>query len=209
MLYIVGEGEFDCTKVIKGSETYLKTYKAGEYFGELALMYNAPRAATIQSKGEGKIFGLDRSTFTHIVQEAATKKRKTFLEILSKVEILGEIDPYEKEQICDVLKEEYFEAGSYIVKQGEEGNRFFIVADGNLIAEKTEDGTTKKVFEYKEGDYFGEIALVRDTVRQASIKAETKCRIMHIERDAFKRLLGPIEEILKRNEEKYKLYVEQ
>jgi cAMP-dependent protein kinase regulator len=46
-------------------------------------------------------------------------------------------------------------------------------------------------------------------VRQASIKAETSCRIMSIERDAFKRMLGPIEDILKRNEEKYKLYVAQ
>jgi len=63
----------------------LKTYKGGEYFGELALMYNAPRAATIQSKGKGKIFGLDRSTFINIVQESATKKRKAYLDVLSKV----------------------------------------------------------------------------------------------------------------------------
>lgn len=68
MLYIVGQGEFDCTKVIKGTSTYLKTYKGGEYFGELALMYNAPRAATIKAKGRGKIFGLDRCTFINIVQ---------------------------------------------------------------------------------------------------------------------------------------------
>lgn len=85
------------------------------------------------------------------------------------------------------------------MRQGEEGNRFYIVAEGRLIAEKTQDGETKKVFEYKEGDYFGEIALVRDTVRQASIRAESNCRIVSIERDAFKRLLGPLEEILKRN----------
>ena len=111
--------------------------------------------------------------------------------------------------MCDVLKEENFNAGDYVVRQGEEGSKFYFVADGKLIAEKTENGDTKKVFEYKEGDYFGEIALIRDTTRQASIKAETDCRIMNIDRDAFKRLLGPVEEILKRNEEKYKLYVAQ
>jgi cAMP-dependent protein kinase regulator len=48
-------------------------------------MYNAPRAATIKCKVAGKLFGLDRSTFNQIVQESATKKRKHFLEILSKV----------------------------------------------------------------------------------------------------------------------------
>lgn len=99
-------------------------------------MYNAPRAATIKAKGKGKIFGLDRYTFINIVQEAATKKRKAYLDVLSKVEILGEIDPYEKEQICDVLKEENYKAGEYVVRQGEEGKCFYIVAEGKLIAEK-------------------------------------------------------------------------
>ena len=105
-LFIIESGEFDCFKVIKGSSTYLKTYKAGDFFGELALMYNAPRAASIKSNGDGKVFGLDRATFNNIVQEAAIKKRKYYSSILSKVEILAEVDPYEKEQLCDSLKEE-------------------------------------------------------------------------------------------------------
>ncbi len=68
-----------------------------------------------------------------------------------------------------------------------------MVAEGKLIAEKSENGQgPKKVFEYKEGDYFGEIALVKNTVRQASIKAETDVRVVSIDRDAFKRMLGPI-----------------
>jgi hypothetical protein len=48
-------------------------------------MYNAPRAASIKSKGKGMLFGLDRATFNHIVQEAASKKRKYYSNILSKV----------------------------------------------------------------------------------------------------------------------------
>ena len=174
-------------------------------------MYNAPRAASIKSKGDGKLFGLDRTTFNNIVQEAATKKRRYYSEILAKVEILAEVDPYEKEQLCDSLKEEEFSAGSYIVRQGEQGTRFYIIADGRLIAEKKEtpQSEVKKVFEYKDGDYFGEIALVKNTVRQASIKAETDCRVVSIDRDAFKRLLGPMEDILQRNMDKYKKYLAQ
>ena len=84
-LYVIDSGEFDCYKVIGGEQKYLKTYKPGEFFGELALMYNAPRAASIKSKGDGKLFGLDRATFNHIVQEAASKKRRYYSNILSKV----------------------------------------------------------------------------------------------------------------------------
>lgn len=67
----------------------------------------------------------------------------------------------------------------------------------------------KVVFEYAVGDYFGEIALVKNTVRQASVKAVTNCRVVSVERDAFKRLLGPIEDILSRNMDKYKKYLMQ
>ena len=53
-----------------------------------------------------------------------------------------------------------------------------MIAEGNLIAEKE----SKKVFEFKEGDYFGEIALVRNTPRQASVKCLTPARILCIDR---------------------------
>lgn len=66
--------------------------------------------------------------------------------------------------------------------------------EGNLIAEKENPKSNKKevVFKYKEKEYFGEIALMKNTVRQASIKAVTKCILLSIGRDEFKRLLGPI-----------------
>lgn len=51
--------------------------------------------------------------------------------------------------------------------------------------------------------------MVKNTVRQASIKADTDCRVVYIERDAFKRLLGPMEEILQRNMDKYKKFLIQ
>jgi len=50
VLYIVETGDLNCTKVIDGEEKFLKKYKTGDVFGELALLYNAPRAATIQAE---------------------------------------------------------------------------------------------------------------------------------------------------------------
>jgi len=50
---------------------YLKTYKPGEAFGELALLYNAPRAASIKAKTDAILFSLDRETFNNIVKQSA------------------------------------------------------------------------------------------------------------------------------------------
>jgi cAMP-dependent protein kinase regulator len=85
MLYIIGDGEFECTKVIGGKKTYLKTYKPGELFGELSLMYNAKRAASVKCVKPGILFALDRHTFTHIVQESAINRRKEYEKILDQI----------------------------------------------------------------------------------------------------------------------------
>lgn len=54
----------------------MKTYLSGEAFGELALLYNAPRAASIRAKTDSVLFSLDRITFNHIVKDASRKKRE-------------------------------------------------------------------------------------------------------------------------------------
>ena len=61
--------------------------------------------------------------------------------------------------------------------------------------------------EYQEKQYFGELALLKDQPRQATIIANGDLKLAKIDRNAFKRILGPLEDILKRNAEKYKKFV--
>jgi cAMP-dependent protein kinase regulator len=74
----------------------LKTYKPGESFGELALLYNAPRAANITAKTDAILFSLDRATFNAIVKDAASKKRERYENFLKQVELLADMEPYER-----------------------------------------------------------------------------------------------------------------
>ena len=213
VLYLVDSGELDCEKVFKAGDppTYLKTYKPGESFGELALLYNAPRAATIRAKTDSTCWALDRECFNNIVKDAAMKKREKYENTLKKVEILKSIDPYELGQICDALKAITFTKGEYIIKQGDRGDVFYILDDGKAHAEKVfEEGKkAQKVKDYESGGFFGELALLKNEPRAASIVADTNCRCLSLDRMAFKRLLGPLENILQRNSENYIKYMKK
>ena len=72
-MYVLISGALACTKIFAGKTepTHLKDYTPGEGFGELALLYNAPRAATITATTESSLMKLDRGTFNHIVKDAA------------------------------------------------------------------------------------------------------------------------------------------
>ena len=208
-LYFVEKGNLNCFKKFQTipEPKLVKQYQPGDAFGELALLYNAPRAATITAESEEVItWKLDRETFNHIVKEAAQKKREKYENFLKNVEILSTIEPYELMQISDALKTATFKKGDYIIKEGEMGDVFYILEEGKCEATKTlEPGKPDTVIkEYTVGDYFGERALIKGEPRACNIIACSETvRVISLDRISFKRLLGPIEELLKRNIDKY------
>lgn len=193
-----------------GEEKLVKTYGPGDSFGELALLYNAPRAATVKAKSSCILWSVDRETFNHIVKEAAQKKREQYENFLKSVEILNAVEPYELSQIADALKTCYYNTNDYILKEGELGDVFYIIVEGDAIATKTlEPGKPPvEVKKYAKASYFGELALLKGEPRAANVIASSQLKAISLDRNSFKRLLGPIEDILKRNSEQYIKYVQ-
>lgn len=206
VLYLIGNGTLDCfRKESDGEAKKIKTYEAGELFGELALLYNAPRAATIKSKENSTLFSLDRQTFNSIVRDVAAKKREVYEESLKKVKIMGSISAYERGQIADAVKQACYKKGDTIIREGDVGHEFYMIIDGEAKAMKG----GSEVLKYKPGDYFGERSLMKGEPRAASIEVTSDAlNVMILDRKSFTRMLGPIDEILMRNMENYKDFIE-
>jgi cAMP-dependent protein kinase regulator len=125
------------------------------------LLYNAPRAATITADNDALLWVLDRETFNHIVKDASRNRREKYESFLAKVRILESMEVYERSVLSDAFVEETFNAGDQIIRKGDEGNKFYLVEEGELFATiKIEGEEEKEVMQYKPGDYFGERALI-------------------------------------------------
>lgn len=136
------------------------------------MLYNAPRAASINCKRDGICFSLDRACFNHIVKDAAMRKREIYESFLNKVDILDSLDKYEKGKVADCLRQETYKKGEFVIREGECGNTFFFIQQGKACAlKKNSSGGENVVYDYKENEYFGELSLLRDEPRAASIKA--------------------------------------
>ena len=87
------------------------------------------------------LYGLDRLTFTNIVKEASIRRRERFEDFLSKIDIFSELEAYEKSKLCDVLQSETFQKGQIVIQQGEKGDRFYLIEEGEAEARKKNKGS--------------------------------------------------------------------
>jgi len=154
VFYLLEEGAVD-VYISKGGDPQVKvhSYKPGDAFGELAIMYNAPRAATCRAQTDSKLWQLDRVSFKCIVVAAAMQKRETYRGFLTKVPILSSLNEMEVMTLADSLAEEKYAEGDIICKQGEEGNYFYIIKSGVAVCYIDKDGVDTEVARLTEGLY--------------------------------------------------------
>lgn len=206
--YLLESGSVNVFLEKQGEESRkVHSYGSGDAFGELALMYNAPRAATCVASEDCKLWALDRNSFRVIVVAAAMQKRETYQGFLSKVPILTTLTEMEIMTLADSLIEEKYHDGDVICTQGEEGEYFYIIKQGTAACFQVDAaGEDKKVATLTAGMYFGEISLLTTKPRQATVKAVGTLNVLALDRYTFTRVLGNLDEIMKRNMEEYNKY---
>lgn len=204
--FVIDEGECECFLDFKNGEPpkMVKHYQRGESFGELALMYNTTRAASIQAKTAVTLWVMDRATFRKVLMYTTSQKRSQYEDFLAKVPLLASMDSYERSKVADSLREVTYNNGERIITEGGTVDRsFFILASGGAAATKIIDGQSQVVMEYKVGDFFGELALLNDQPRAATVVAVGTTKVVALDRESFIRVLGPVEGLIGMSKGRY------
>jgi CRP-like cAMP-binding protein len=172
-----------------GNERTLRTLGRGESFGELGLLENAPRTATVRAADEADVFMVDKGTFDQLLADMATVPE--FAPTLQAAAELRSLPPFasmSSAQLAELLEHGSWlnvPPGETLVREGEPGDAFYVIRSGR--AEVTKDGEVLRSLD--PGDFFGEIALLEDSPRTATVTATTPMRAFRLDREGFTRLV--------------------
>lgn len=130
-------------------------------------------------------------------------------QFLEKVSILESLDKWERLTVADALEAVTYEDNENVVVQGEHGDEFYIIVDGVAVVlqRRSVNEDFIEVSRLGQSDYFGEIALVLNRPRAATVRAKGTLTCVKLDRQRFERVLGPCIDILKRNIQQYNSFV--
>ncbi|KAK4885113.1 hypothetical protein RN001_001384 [Aquatica leii] len=199
--YVIESGVYHALVADAGQEPkHIHTYENSGSFGELALLYNMPRAATIKAATEGSLWAMDRQTFRRILLKSAFKKRKMYETLIDGVPMLKTLQPYERMNLADALVPRTYSANERIIKQGDAADGMYFIETGTVVIKVFDDQDEEvEINRIGKGGYFGELALVTHRPRAASAYASEDLKLAFLDVEAFERLLGPCMQLMKRN----------
>ena len=225
--YVVDAGELS----VQVSGKTVDSVGKGAVFGELAVMYDVPRTATITATSACALWVLGRSTFQRLLRVESVSQRKEIYKFLKSAKIFAALTDRQLSRVTDVVELETFEPNTKIMVEGDDATAMYVIKEGQAVVSQSvppdsvreeEDGDAangagggsngtrggceeqKLLGIMKEGEYFGERALLTSEPRSATVAAVSRVECLRIDRDAFLQLLGPLHEQLERKQTSYK-----
>jgi cAMP-dependent protein kinase regulator len=215
-MYIVESGNFDIfvsrtsDDGTLGAPVKVANFGPGSLFGELAILYDAPRAATVRcASSDSQIWSLGRECFQMMLKKCGVEKVEQYSGWLTQVDILKVLNHHEISQLADSCETTLFDKDEVIMKQGDAGDAFYILEEGSFAAFLEGDGGEIKVKTYeKQGEFFGELALTLNVPRRATVRALSDCSVLVVQKESFEAMLGPILPRLREQASQYPQYAE-
>ncbi|MFN8410864.1 MAG: cyclic nucleotide-binding domain-containing protein [Anaerolineales bacterium] len=203
--YILLDGQADVyINQPGGSELLVNQLKRGQYFGEMALLGGGIRTATVRASDEKpvSVAALDERGFNALIKDSRSlreelqdlvEKRDTY----NQLQIVSSLNQKTIASILKGTKSVTYEVGHDIIKQGDVGSSFCLLVEGKVdVFIKDEQGNEELVNQLTKGSYFGEMALMGDMRRQATIRVSKgkPAKVVELSADEFEQLISSSEQ---------------
>lgn len=187
-----------------GSEILVNQLKRGQYFGEMALLGGGVRTATVKASGEGSVSvaALDERAFNMLIKDSRSlreeltdlvEKRDTY----NQLQMISSLNQKALASILKGTKPILYETGHDIIKQGDVGDSFYLLLEGRVdVLIKDEHGNDELVNQLSKGSYFGEMALMGNTRRQATVRVSKgrSAKVVELSAQEFEELTSSSEQ---------------
>gem|GEM_PF-590565 len=160
-------------------------------FGEIALLEGSRRTATVRAVSPSVLLYLQAHQFQEMVASLPSIADRIVPLIrhgsfLSRVPLFADLPPTQMHALAIRIREERTAAGTVVIREGEEGNRFYLIRDGTLDVSR--QGVP--VGRLGPGEYFGEIALLTHEPRTATVTAQTDSCLLALTQEDFYAVLS-------------------
>ncbi|TGE30963.1 cyclic nucleotide-binding domain-containing protein [Desulfosporosinus sp. Sb-LF] len=191
--YIIKIGKVDVIAPIDGLEQVVARLSAGDYFGEIALLKEIPRTATVQAKNLTEVYVLTKVDF-HCLAAKFDNIESKFIrniecnEIIKRMPIFSEFTAPQISSLVSKLSAEQFATGSVIIHQGTVGDKFYVIKSGkvDVLIWHAPSKQYKALATLTAGEYFGEIALLLNIPRTATVRALERCEMLVLKQQDFR-----------------------
>lgn len=193
-LYVSADGELEVLK----SNKVLGKMVAGRAFGELAILYNCTRTASVKALTDVRVWVLDRRVFQAIMMKTGLQRQEENIKFLRSVQLLQNLPTEKLAKIADVLEVDFFHEGDFIIREGAIGDTFFIINKGEVKVTQKISGfeDPQEIRRLARGHYFGEKALLSEDRRTANVIALAPgVECLTIDRESFNQLIGDLNEL--------------
>mmetsp|Transcript_46272 Transcript_46272/g.82175 ORF Transcript_46272/g.82175 Transcript_46272/m.82175 type:complete len:822 (+) Transcript_46272:164-2629(+) len=203
--YIVQEGLFEASVAASSSNghsaeavvalrnsgnAFLGVLAPGQSFGELALLYLAPRAATVKAQVDSVVWVIDRNNFKEIMQNANADNAKQYIKYLENLDAFKPLDQKCKIEVAKALVECSFTKDEVIFEQGEAGDIFYVLLEGEVSLVRNKKEAKRLTAMPEKAQFFGERALLKNEPRKATAKVVSdSAKALSLDNDSFQMLL--------------------
>lgn len=207
-LYLIGMGVVRLETQFSGKKRVFSRLSEGDFFGEYAFMSRAPHHDGAVAETDVSVLVIDRPTFdTWVERYPAIRstveefyRRRVLARVLAITPVFEGVPPDVRMALADQFELRSFENGEVIVQEGEPGETFYLIRSGKVSISthgmKT-GGEAVELGTMSEGSFFGEVSLLTDKPRTATVQAVGYVELMELTRESFKAIVAKHPSVLK------------